>query len=219
VNNSVYIGGEESFIEWALQEYRYTDKTSVLIYRKQAADALRNAINNTPGRSYVYMNINTGAAANSKVVIELFDDICPKTCENFRQLCQGFQKTEKSGAKQPEILGYSGSEFHRVVKGMYIQGGDLSKVFTKYKDGFSVYDGEFADESFQVKHTEPGLLGMCKRSSVQHTNECQFYVTLGAPLSFMDGQTVIFGRVIEGFRVFKLIEKMDTTNERPHPPV
>ena len=35
----------------------------------------------------------------------------------------------------------------------------------------------------------------------------------------MDGQTVIFGRVIEGFRVFKLIEKMDTTNERPHPPV
>jgi cyclophilin family peptidyl-prolyl cis-trans isomerase len=121
---------------------------------------------------------------------------------------------------------------------MYIQGGDLSKVFSKlihrskinsnifsflftakYKDGFSVYDGEFADESFQVKHTEPGLLGMCKRSSVQHTNECQFYVTLGAPLSFMDGQTVIFGRVIEGFRVFKLIEKMDTTNERPHPPV
>jgi cyclophilin family peptidyl-prolyl cis-trans isomerase len=44
-------------------------------------------------------------------------------------------------------------------------------------------------------------------------------VTTGAPLTFMDGETVIFGRVVEGFRVFKLIEKMDTINEKPHPSV
>ena len=78
------------------------------------------------------------------------------------------------------------------------------------KSGFSIYDGEFADESFNIKHEEPGLLGMCKRGSISHTNECQFYVTTGGPLTFLDGQTVIFGRVIEGFRVFKLIEKMET---------
>jgi len=40
-------------------------------------------------------------------------------------------------------------------------------------------------------------------------------VTLGAPLSFLDGQNVVFGRVIEGFRVFKLINKMHTVNEKP----
>jgi cyclophilin family peptidyl-prolyl cis-trans isomerase len=35
-------------------------------------------------------------------------------------------------------------------------------------------------------------------------------------LSFLDGQNVLFGRIIEGFRVFKLIEKMDLiNNERP----
>lgn len=61
INNSIYIGGEESFLEWALQEFRYTDKTSVLIYKKLAADAHRSAINNTPGRSYVFMNIGTAA--------------------------------------------------------------------------------------------------------------------------------------------------------------
>jgi len=44
----------------------------------------RTAINDTPGRDYVYMNINTGASVPSKVVIELFSDICPKTCENFK---------------------------------------------------------------------------------------------------------------------------------------
>ena len=85
--------------------------------------------------------------------------------------------------------------------------------------GYSFYGGEFADESFQIKHSEPGLIGMCKRGGVPHSNECQFYVTLGAPLSFLDNQTVIFGRVIEGFRVFKLIEKSETLNEYPHPPV
>jgi len=62
----------------------------MLIYKKLASDAYRHAINNTPGRSYVQMSINTGASVPSKVIIELFDDHCPKTCENFRQLCEGY---------------------------------------------------------------------------------------------------------------------------------
>ncbi len=66
---------------------------------------------------------------------------------------------------------YANTEFHRVVKGMYIQGGDISKIANS-NNGFSIYDGEFADESFVVNHTEPGLVGMCKRGSIPHTNEC-----------------------------------------------
>ena len=38
-------------------------------------------------------------------------------------------------------------------------------------------------------------------------------------MNFMDNQTVVFGRVIEGFRTFRLIEKLDTVNEYPHPVV
>jgi cyclophilin family peptidyl-prolyl cis-trans isomerase len=44
-------------------------------------------------------------------------------------------------------------------------------------------------------------------------------VTLGSPLQFMDNETVVFGRIIEGFRVFKMIEKCDTVNEYPNPPI
>jgi hypothetical protein len=54
---------------------------------------------------------------------------------------------------------------------MYVQGGDISKIVNS-NNGFSIFDGEFADESFDIKHTEPGLLGMCKRSRIPHTNEC-----------------------------------------------
>ena len=60
---------------------------------------------------------------------------------------------------------------------------------------------------------------MCKRGGVEHSNECQFYVTLGAPLTFMDDKTVVFGRIVEGFRVFKLIEQLELVNERPTHPV
>lgn len=60
----------------------------------------------------------------------------------------------------------------------------------------SIFEGEFADESFHVKHTEIGLLGMCKKKGFQHTNECQFYITVGAPLTFLDSKYVVFGRVI-----------------------
>ena len=45
----------------------------------------------------------------------------------------------------------------------------IGKDLTSY----SAFDeGEFADESFSVKHTEPGLLGMCKRNDYNNTNEC-----------------------------------------------
>lgn len=63
------------------------------------------------------------------------------------------------------------------------------------------------------------MLGMCKRDGKAHTNECQFYVTLGGPLPFLDNECVVFGRVVIGMRVFREIEKMDTINEFPNPPV
>lgn len=53
----------------------------------------------------------------SKVIIELFSDICPRTCANFKALCEGYQNPEH---KDVEKIGYVGTEFHRVVKGMYI---------------------------------------------------------------------------------------------------
>lgn len=37
--------------------------------------------------------------------------------------------------------------------------------------GSNLYGGEFEDESFQVKHTDIGMLGMCKRNGLKHTNE------------------------------------------------
>ena len=85
--------------------------------------------------------------------------------------------------------------------------------------GCNLYGGEFEDESFQIKHNDIGMLGMCKRNGLKHTNESQFYITTGSPLTFLDNQNVVFGRVVQGMRAFKLIEKLETTNEKPNEPV
>ena len=120
-----YIGGADNFLEWALQEFRYVDNTVHLIYKKQANDAFRKTIHETEGRSYVQLHINSGDAQPEQVLIELFDDIAPKTCENFRELCKGH--TAKNGS----VISYARTEFTRIVKGKFIQGGDVRKAHGK----------------------------------------------------------------------------------------
>lgn len=167
-----------------------------------SANAYKQAINETEGRSYVQLEISQGGARAEKVLIELFDDVCPKTCENFRQLCVGYKR--KADQK---LISYVNTDIDRVVKGKFVQGGDIRKLFGM-PGSFSMFDeGEFPDESFAKKHDEPGLIGMCLRTGYANTNECQFYITLNAPLKFMDNKNVIFGRIVNGMRTIKLIEQ------------
>jgi cyclophilin family peptidyl-prolyl cis-trans isomerase len=57
---------------------------------------------------------------------------------------------------------------------------------------------------------------MCKRGTKKHSNESQFYITTGSPLSFLDGENVVFGRVIEGMHILLEIECLECTNEKPN---
>ncbi len=165
-------------------------------------------VNTSKTRKYAQITLNF-SGMNNTVYFELFNDIAPRTVANFLGLCNGFKRSDG------ELLSYVETDLHRIVKGMFLQMGRITP--SKAPElGSSIYGSAFEDESFQIKHQEIGMLGMCKRNGSSHSNESQFYVTMGAPLSFMDNKNVIFGRVIQGMRCLKLIEKLDCTNEKPN---
>ena len=151
----------------------------------------------TEDNRYVYFDIYLKDAYKNekigKIIIQLFNEEVPKTCNNFYTLL----KDKK----------YNGILFHRVIKGFMIQGGDITN--NNGTGGYSVYGDKFEDENFNIKHTTAGLLSMA--NSGPNTNGSQFFITC-APTPHLDNKHVVFGRVIDGLDVINNIENQLTDN-------
>lgn len=161
-------------------------------------------------RSRVWFDITIGDGSKSRVVFELYNDVVPKTAENFRALCTGENGVGQAG----KPLYYKGSAFHRVIKGFMIQGGDFTAG--NGTGGESIYGEKFEDENFKLKHDKPFLLSMANAGP--GTNGSQFFVTT-VPTKHLDGKHVVFGEVISGKSIIRAVENVKTgENDKPVEP-
>lgn len=127
--------------------------------------------------------------------IELFDDIVPRTVNNFLKLIE---------------TKYKNTKVHRIIPGFMAQMGDFTNG--NGTGGYSIYGKYFEDESFRIKHTKKGLLSMANAGP--NTNGSQFFITFDIT-PWLDDKHVVFGQIINGFNVLENLEDMGSEDGKP----
>lgn len=125
------------------------------------------------------------------ITVELFRDKAPKSVENFLTYAKaGF---------------YSGTIFHRVIKGFMIQGGGLTEALT-YRSGLRA---PIVNESSNGLKNDIGTISMARTNEMDSATS-QFFINTrnngGAP----NFAYTVFGKVTEGMDVVKKIEGVAT---------
>ena len=105
-----------SFLVSAKPEQNQTNKKNILKPKEV------NKVNKAK-RTKVYFDMKIADKAQERIVMELFDDVVPKTAENFRALCTG---------EKGKPLHYKDSKFHRIILLLFVFKRVIIYVVLKY---------------------------------------------------------------------------------------
>ena len=143
----------------------------------------------------------TISTSHGDIVIELFEETAPISCENFRQYVNdGF---------------FDESIFHRVIPNFMIQGGGFTPDMMQKTTREPI-----ENEAKNGLKNEAGTIAMA-RTMDPHSATAQFFINLGNN-SFLDypGQDgwgyAVFGKVTEGMDVVNAIKGVETTSKAGH---
>ncbi|HEY5470162.1 MAG TPA: peptidylprolyl isomerase, partial [Bacteroidales bacterium] len=175
--------------------------TSVIAYGVANLDHLLSREGNFM-KDGIYADFST---SKGRISVLLDYKKAPMTVADFVGLAEGTitNATYKKGTPF-----YSGSLWHRVVKGHVIQGGEPSTVKDPASSEVNSAGYEIPNEITDLSHNKAGMLGMA--NSGPNTNTCQYYITLG-DRSYLDGNYTLFGEVVDGMDVVNKIVQGDTT--------
>jgi peptidyl-prolyl cis-trans isomerase B (cyclophilin B) len=134
------------------------------------------------------------------IEIRFFPDKAPLQCFNFITRAEsGF---------------YNNTQFHRVIKGFMIQGGDPnSKNDDPFDDGSGKPMVSIPHEFNDTPHL-PGVLSTARPGDKSAGAGSQFFIMHGTK-SHLDGLYTAFGEVIKGMDVVNMIASVNTNKSDP----
>lgn len=212
--NGEYVGYLMDLTRLAIKDFNVHDAEVANMQTFQnVAKTESEAFCKSLGKATCYLDFvsdSKGGPNYGRVVVELFEDLCPQACANFVKLCQG--GTAGAGV----AFNYQNSVVHRVVENGWFQCGDI--VDNSGANSVSSTGTPIPDECFSVDFGEErgGVLGYV--NSGPHSNGSQFFITLGS-CSWMNNSKVGFGRVLQGYDVLSQINTAPTRNQRPIPEI
>ena len=160
-------------------------------------------------RTKVSIEFKIGDGDSKSMLIELLDDVVPRTVDNFKKLMEK----------------YPGCSVLRIAKDQFFQTGDY-----EYNDASggnaAIVDCQIRNRSFMNderldgKHRQRGVVGMCNYGP--NTVTSQFYITLGA-CPHLNGHHVVFGNVVQGYEILDDINNVapddPSIDHRPKVPI
>jgi cyclophilin family peptidyl-prolyl cis-trans isomerase len=135
--------------------------------------------------------------SKGRIVLDLFETDTPTTVNSFVWLARNRY--------------YEGISFHRVIDKFVVQGGDSNTL----KPDKATWGGGGPGYEFglelrkKLNFDSKGILGMA-RSGSPDSNGSQFYITL-EPVSSLNNNYTVFGKVIQGLDVLDKITKFDSS--------
>lgn len=123
-DGATYIGGIDAMLTWCRTTYTYQDATHKIFYERLAKTHLRGYAQKTK-REYVEMEIVKDGVSQGVLLIELFTDIAPRTCQNFMAFVNGTSCNAPDDTVPDVVKKYEKCPIHRVVKDGWFQTGDV----------------------------------------------------------------------------------------------
>ena len=153
-----------------------------------------------PSLPHVFLDIAVDQILIGRIVLCLRSDVAKRTAENFRLLCTGERGMGAAGSP----LHFKGCVWHRIIRNFMAASGDITNGNGVGGEAAVCRSGRFADETFELSHSKPGVLSMAGTSG-PNSNGSQFFITLRAQ-PHLDGKHVAFGHVVEGMGVLRAME-------------
>jgi len=162
-----------------------------------------------PKARHAYMDLEIGRRmgrdpliTRGRIIVELFDDIVPRAVDTFVGLL------ESEG--EPS---YRGSYVSKIFPGFYFLAGDRdNRMEGGSRAVDNVYTRVESEANFQLPHLNPGVLSLADGRSPR------FQITL-RKAEELDGWHAVFGKVVYGFDLLKIISEQGNTNGEPKQPV